>query len=355
MANCTRECFRDCEAPRAADCSANCSASDFDCRAECHRNTTVCSVPRGPRNTQYFRLDPNEQTCYDLHSQYVSCVQGCHIQCIETLYSMQITTEILIEQWYVETCSTPLRHETLEMVGCITTCQDNCTRGCNETALAGASATTYALKDAYGHPMYDCFDNCTTWCTERCASESALTQAYMDACVPPVPFNCSASCFGEVCSPHTTFCGVYDAHGGLLSIDVNCTDTLNLTTAGPYPENATLASQLANANSWLSTLLGLNATYDVCYTDCDDANSTQLEWVLPDGSSAVAENCTTRCYLTSCIDSCLQNCTIAEAIAALPPCPIGPDCTGPLNCSYADTYQNCSAEKAFEPVPLNVR
>ena len=106
--------------------------------------------------------------------------------------------------------------------------------------------------------------------------------------------------------------------------------------------------------------LPADAAQHICYNDCWNTSvlgGTELFFHGGGGAAAglvVGSNCTTSCYSSACIGSCMHNCTVEEELAALPPCVVGPLCRSELDCEMAATYGNCSAAKAFQPTVINI-
>ena len=374
LANCTRACFDGCTTPRARECTVGCGEADFGCHAGCHRNATVCSVPRGPRDVLTFRRDPNEQVCYNLYEPYLDCVVSCHAGCREELRLSQRPIEAEIAEWFAQECAPPLQQAADEMFACIGACGVNCTRGCSITAgedfvvppspppvdavqLALSGGSGAVPNPALQDPLYQCARGCPDVCRQQCFREGAM-EAYAAHCEPPPEYNCTAACFGGVCTPVARFCSVYgaadaDAAGArLLGLDLNCSGDLNANGTFAWG-NRSVAALLADSASLLSRVLGVNATHDTCYSDCD-GNSTHLDWITEGPGTAVTHNCTVSCYVRRCVDACLANCTLEAQLAALPPCELGPGCASLHNCTAAEVYGNCSAALAFATPRLNI-
>ena len=62
---------------------------------------------------------------------------------------------------------------------------------------------------------------------------------------------------------------------------------------------------------------GVNGSFHTCFNECD--NLTASLWTIYDAPrETYGYNCTTRCFLTTCIEDCFGNCTEEAAYAAVP-------------------------------------
>jgi hypothetical protein len=357
IANCTRQCFSKCTRPLAAGCAAGCAANNYSCFGECHLRLETCSVPIGARDVRTFRRDPNVVECRTEYPAYESCVRDCNDGCHAELDRSRRTVFEDIDVWYNASCSPPLMEAAALSASCLSDCHANCTSVCNETVIFPLGPEL-----GYGPALSNCTRECTTYClTQDCFTQERVKE-YETGCHPPVAVNCSAACFGDLCTPQLTYCSVYDVEGQLRHVDANCSYGFNITFQPQWFVNRSLGQSvdalLADPSSALSTLAGVNASRHICYNDCVNLSLSEYgsEFFFHGSALRVALNCTTTCYAKPCITACLDNCTQAEIEAAKPPCPLAgtPACLTPTNCSIAKAWGNCSATKAFEPVLINV-
>ena len=381
IASCTQKCFPRCVQPLAANCSVSCpedaGVQTFYCLKECHANTTVCALPEGPRDVRAFRANPNEQVCYNVQEPYVSCVDDCHQECHAALNQSKRVVQDDVDDWYVQECERGTKLGTTEAGECVTACMGNCSEQCTErghqiaTQESESRVWTDSLRDderpsllwfgepgeavaagksnapGYGESLASCAHNCSQFCSETCTKGEAKF-AYSRQCRPPVLPNCTALCFSEVCPLQSSFCAVYDLDGRPRALDLNCTLSNVSFTGGGELFNASsrrgIGEALETPTSPLSTLAKVNSTVDVCYNDCFQINASARS--VDTGEPYYF--CNTTCYKKVCMESCQANCTREEAIANLPPCPMGrepgecmgPDCPG--------NRFNCSWERAVE-------
>ena len=144
---------------------------------------------------------------------------------------------------------------------------------------------------------------------------------YEDACRPPPPYNCSALCFGTHCAPQRSFCSVYDVTGALRNIDVNCTGSGNVTYQ-PQWGNTSLHALLDDPRSALALELGINASEHICYNHCENATLMRDDDLFFHNADVrPSQNCSTACYLRTCMDECAANCTAELEYSLLPSCP----------------------------------
>lgn len=357
IANCTRRCFHSCVRPIASECSALCPPSNYTCFGECHLHAETCSIPMGVRDTRLFRQDANSLVCRHHYQGYEDCVRECTDGCHDTLRLSKRTVHDDIHDWYNTTCNPPLNSGALLAAECMINCQDNCTSTCNATV-------SYPLGPAYGYGP--ALSNCTRECTQHCIDNVCFTAdavyEFEEPCRPPPAYNCSSHCYGEHCVPLATFCSVYNSNGDLRHVDPNCTGAANVTYQSQWGDtsiNASVADMLANPSSALSLYVSVNSTMHICYNDCRDAGEYSADELFFHGSVLrPSRNCTTLCYLRTCIDECESNCTAEYEYSILPSCPrelAGTDeCLTPSNCSIARTWGNCSSHKTFEPLLINI-
>ena len=353
IANCTRRCFASCVRPLAADCSSGCDAANYSCFGECHLRAQTCSVPMGPRDLRTFRRDPNAVECVNEYSRYEACVQQCSDGCHEELTLSRRTVFDDIDDWFNASCSPPLAIAAEAASSCLNSCQGNCSSYCNETVTFPLGPLT-----GLGPALSNCTRNCTDYCLEEVCFTDEMLYEYESGCRPPIEYNCSADCFGDVCIAEVVFCSVYDVDGQLRHVDKNCSFGFNVTYQ-PQWGNASVAGLLEDPASELSVYLGINGTSQICYNDCNNISRMDQggdEFFFHGSVMAVGLNCTSTCYSKACVSSCVANCTRDEEIAALPPCPGAgtADCLTPYDCAIATLWGNCSASKAFDPVLINI-
>ena len=337
IANCTRGCFSQCVLPLASDCHTTCGAEDYACMKECHANTTICSVPMGPRNTRTFRNDPNAETCYNIESQYVQCVVDCNVACHSALNVTKRVLQDDIDDWYVQECGSQAGLAATEAGQCVDECFGNCSAACTAHQL---TLEPPANKLWYGAPLTECTNNCSDTCIEQCGSEEK--RLYMSReCRPPDFVNCTALCFEERCSVVQSYCTIYDMNDQLRMLDVNC--SIGNATFDNTWVNTSIADFLEDENSEFSLLVGVNQTMHTCY-NYFDKNKTGF---LDHGTFAEYYNMTTRCYMHTCIDECFGNCSYEAELAALPSCPVDECTDGQYD--HGDQQKPCKGYRLLLP------
>ncbi|MEC9051006.1 MAG: hypothetical protein VX747_01005, partial [Actinomycetota bacterium] len=308
-------------------------------------------------DTAFFRTDPNTPVCHTLGDGYKRCVGGKSEECHETLRLMKRTVQDEVDDWYNTTCRPPLVYSAIEAADCYLGCQSNCTALCNQSVVVGIG-----LELGRGITLANCTNNCSSFCEARCLSDE-VAGSYADVCLPPPPYNCTSNClagYGDepayrACVPPVRFCSVYDERGQLRRVDPNCSSSLNVSHETRWG-NVSVFELLDDPGSELSAYVGVNASRHTCFNDCtNESVGLFFHGAAADEAGALAAaNCTTVCYETACLSACFQNCTDEEEYAALPPCEPGPDCVSATNCSFAERYRNCSAEKAHAVPPPNI-